>query len=108
MSDNILVFPEKTKESEDFLVGPFEEYRVVIEGRKIPRLTGRRTDEGVNLIVDGRFCVLVPDDIAQSVAWLVAQALAVGSGYSYLGAEIKDQCFAPQCMRIGSVETEEP
>lgn len=106
MSDNILEFPSKPEEPEDFLIGPFEECRVVIEGRKIPKLTGHRTTDGVNLIIDNRFCVLVPNDLAQDIAWLVAQAMAVGAGYPHLGAETKDRCFAPLCMQVGNVTTE--
>lgn len=107
MSDNIIKFPETETPKEDWIIGPFEEYRCVIEGRKIPMLEARRVSDGVNLIVDNRFCVCVPEDIAESVAWLLAQALAVGSGYASLSQPTKDRCFAPLCSRIGSVTTTE-
>lgn len=107
MTDNIVKFPQAEQDKEDWIVGPFERYRCIIEGRSIPMLEARRVADGVNLIVDNRFCVCVPDDIAESVAWLVAQALAVGSGYASLSQPTKDRCFAPHGSRIGSVSTEE-
>lgn len=98
---SVLPFPPKPNQ-EDFLVGPFEEWRVEIEGRIIPRLTGYRQEDGrVTLIVDGRFMVDFPSDIAKSAAWLIANALAVGEGYSHLGAIGKgSHPFAPIAARL--------
>jgi hypothetical protein len=94
MSDNVTQFPEPTKPPE-FLVGPFERYKVLIEGRVIPGLTAQPHDDAVTLIVDERFGVTFPKAIALDAAWLIAQALAVGSGYSSLSAEIPGRPFAP-------------
>lgn len=90
----------ETQKPPEFLVGPFETYKVQIEGRMIPHLTGRREGDRVSLIVDHRFSVSFREEDAYQVAWLLAQALAVGSGYSHLGAETKEQPFAPQGARI--------
>ena len=75
---------------------------VEIEGRIIPRLTAIRVGDGsIGLVVDGRFGATFPNEgIADQAAWLIAQALAVGAGYSSLGAETKDRPFAPRSMKI--------
>ena len=105
MSD-IIEFP-KPDPQPDLLIGPFESYKVVVEGRAIPRLTGYPQDDGrITLIVDGRFMVDFPADLARQAAWLIAQALAVGEGYTHLGGTNKDQPFAPQIAQIGG--TPEP
>lgn len=106
MSD-VIDFPAKPPAKQEWLIGPFEYHAVVIEGRRIPRLTAHRTPDGINLIVDDRFCVLLPEDVAADVAWLVANALAVGAGYPCLSAENKDRPFAPKVFQVGSVTTEE-
>ena len=92
----------------DFLIGPFEEYRVVIDGRVIPLLSAQKLESGkVNLVLDNRFCVCCESDAAHQVAWIMANALAVGQGYPSIGATTKDRPFAPIAMQIGSVETNE-
>lgn len=88
---------------EPLLVGPFEEYRVVVEGRAIPRLTGYLQEDGrITLIVDGRFMVDFPAEIAHQAAWLLANALAVGAGYTHLAAETKSQPFAPTISQVSA------
>lgn len=83
------------------LIGPFETYHVVVEGRVIPRLTGRKVSEyQTALTVDGRFSATFTDDAAGQAAWLIAQALAIGEGFSHLGAEAKSYPFAPRSMGI--------
>lgn len=99
--DNIAQFP--TKPEDEWLIGPFEVWRVLVEGRTIPRLTGHKDGDGIALIVDGRFSVTFPKDLAQSAAWLLANALAVGEGYPFLGSTSKDRPFAPQTMQLGDI-----
>lgn len=83
------------------LVGPFEVYQVIVEGRAIPRLTGRKPSEyQTTLTVDDRFSATFTDDAAAQAAWLISQAMAIGAGYSHLGALSKDQPFAPGCVGI--------
>jgi hypothetical protein len=102
-NDNVVQFPPSEKPPE-LLVGPFEEYRVVVEGRRIPGLTGHRSNDGISLIVDGRFSVTVPEHMAYDVAWLIANAMAVAGGYAYLGSERKgDRPFAPLVNRIDTM-----
>ncbi len=100
--DNIVDFPKT--ETPELLIGPFQEYRVSVEGRIIPHLTGNpkgERDGEVMLVVDNRFGISIPVEIAYQVAWLVAQGMAVASGYSSLNAESKEMPFAPKGMSIG-------
>lgn len=91
----------------DWMVGPFESYAIRLEGRRIPGLEGKPLADGtVNLILDGRYCINLPAGTAGDVAWFVAQALAIGSGYTHLSAETKGRPFAPQMIEIGTVTTE--
>ena len=99
MSDNVTDFP--TPKPVEFMVGPFEEYRVVIEGRMIPWLTAYRDgDDGTALVVDHRFSITFPNDLAYEAAWLIANAMAVAAGYPCLSSENRDRPFAPQCAEI--------
>jgi len=86
----------------EWLIGPFEEYRVLVEGRQIPKLTGLRcTDGTVHLSVDHRFCgIFSTENDAQQAAYLIANALAIGSGYPCLSAANKDQPFAPIAQEV--------
>lgn len=77
------------------LIGPFTEWRVVVEGHVIPRLTGFHDGDKIALVVDGRFSASFEPEDAHQAAWLIAQALAIGEGYAWLGATSKDQPFAP-------------
>ena len=75
---------------------------VLIEGRVIPRMSANESADGrVELVLDGRFSVTFADmGVASQAAWLIANALAIGEGYSCLGASDKNHPFAPECMRI--------
>lgn len=101
--ENVVSFPKQEKADPlDFILGPVVVNHVVVEGRVIPGLTAQRNANGtVGLIIDGRMCVDFPPDIAKNAAWLLAQALAVGAGYTHSGAESKERSFAPQVAHIG-------
>ena len=79
---------------------------VIIEGRGIPGLTMLDEGESVQLILNNRFSIDVPRGRAAQVAWFVAQALAIGSGYSHSGAESRDMPFAPRVFNISEGEGE--
>ena len=76
---------------------------VVVDGRLISQLHGLREGDEICLILDGRFSINVPKEISCEVAWLVSNALAIGAGYPFLGAEEKKQPFAPQCIGLDGV-----
>jgi hypothetical protein len=96
----ILQFPEPEK-PDDLLIGPFEEWRVQVDGRVIPRLTGFKDGDKIALVVDRRFSASFSEADARQAAWLIANALAIGEGYAFLGSPNKDKPFAPVGVGIG-------
>lgn len=108
MTDNVTQFPKPPEKQIEFLIGPFEEYRVKVDGRGIPKLTGNRDADGKYwLTVDHRITAYFStEEDAYQAAVLAANAMAVGAGYSHAGAESKDMPFAPRMNCIGSVSTE--
>lgn len=98
---NVVQMPPSPKRRE-LLVGPFEQWRVQVDGRIMPRLTGFREGDKIALVVDGRFSASFSEDDAYQAAWLIGQAMAVAEGYAHLGATSKERPFAPQGMQIGA------
>lgn len=95
MTDNVLDFPVLS-EPPALLIGPFETYEVIVQGRRIPGLTGRKREDGaVSLTVDGRFGAEFPnEEVAGQAAWLIAQAMAIASGYTHMEADRPGRPFA--------------
>lgn len=52
------------------------------------------------LTLDGRLSIIIGNRDLPNVAWLVANALAIGEGYSHMSAEQKGHPFAPTCSVI--------
>lgn len=96
--DNVTHLPERPPPPE-WLQGPYQpEFRIILDGREIPRLTGYRdSSDGLTwLCVDRRFVQpFTTDEDARCAAVLIAQAMAIGAGYSHYGSETKDKPFAP-------------
>jgi len=68
------------------IIGPFEENRVVVNGCAVPGLTANHRPDGtIELIIDRRLAIDIPESLFNQVAWLVANALAIGAGYSCHG-----------------------
>lgn len=96
MTDNVVNLHELPN-----IIGPQRSGNaVIIEGRKIPHLHARDMGDRIEFVLDERFAIDVPKDIAHTIGWFVANAMAVASGYSFMGAESKDRPFAPQCFGI--------
>jgi hypothetical protein len=87
----------------NLLVGPFTVYKVVVDGREIPGLTGFPDNGKTALVVDGRFTATFDNDTARQVAWLLAEAIAIERGYSNAGAKNKEMPFAPMCMDLSAL-----
>lgn len=103
MSD-VVGFPHSVQEPWHF---PYHEAdRVIIEGRQIPKLTAMPEGDQVTIILDGRLSISVPQALGRQVAWLVANALAIGAGYSHLGAENKVKPFAPVAIGLSELPHE--
>lgn len=108
MGDNVAQFPPP-KGPPEWMIGPFEEWRVVIEGRAIPYLTAfREGSDHTCIVVDNRFTVSFPNELAYQAAWLLANAIAVGAGFPWLGAESRDRPFAPKCSAISPTGEQTP
>ena len=75
---------------------------VVIEGREVPGLLMMDRGDRISLQLDRRFEIDVPIECAHPVAWMLANALAIGAGYPYLGSPNKDRPFAPEVRGLPS------
>ena len=74
-------------------------YTAVVEGREIPGLlVWERGEDKITILLDRRFAIDVPRELSGSVCWLVAQALAIGSGYTHIGAPHPGTPFAPEVV----------
>ncbi|QDP67015.1 MAG: hypothetical protein Unbinned3138contig1000_57 [Prokaryotic dsDNA virus sp.] len=71
-------------------------YTAVVDGREIPRLMVYERSDQITITLDRRFEIDVPREHSGSVCWMIANALAIGEGYSHCGAESKSLPFAPQ------------
>ncbi len=96
--DNVTQLPKREElQQEDLLVGPFDHYKVIVDGRVMPHLSGFREGDKVWLVVDHRFACgpFSTEEDARQAARLAGQAMAVVVGYPHLGAESKSMPFAP-------------
>lgn len=63
------------------IVGPFDSYKLVVDGYTVPCVDARENDGGtVTFIVDERLAWTVPAAAFEDVAALVANVYAVGLG----------------------------
>lgn len=60
---------------------------VTIDGYEVPGIEAREVNHGTetNIFLDRRFGITIPSEHAQQVIWLLANALAIGAGYSCHG-----------------------
>lgn len=66
-------------------IGPFQIHKLRLDGYRIPHLNGRLIDGVWHFILDERFGCEIPEKYGTSVAWMIANALAIGAGYSCFG-----------------------
>jgi hypothetical protein len=68
------------------IIGPFNDYRVTIDGYQVPRLRAVRVNGLISMTLDHRFGCDIPDDErAYPIIHFIATAMAVGAGYSCVG-----------------------
>lgn len=96
----IVDFPSKTDKTVTMKGPELTGHSVIVDGRVIPRLRMHDLGDNIELVLDNRFGITIPRDYAYQVAWGLANALAIGEGYPFLGAESKDRPFAPECFEI--------
>lgn len=100
----VINFPPTADDGPKSIIGPaLAGHHVIVEGRIIPHLIAHPSGDQVTLVLDGRFSIVVRSDDAYQVAWLIAQALAIGEGYSHILADAPGRPFAPR-MLVGTIE----
>lgn len=83
------------------------EHAVTIDGFACPKIEAQEIDGGTkaSITLDGRFNVVVPAEHAHGVIWMIANALAIGEGYSCHGEN--SQPLNPHRVRVVEIETSE-
>ncbi len=86
------------------IVGPFlEQWIPTLNGYRVPFVTARVSDNGVDICVDGRFMMPGPVSREEFDRWLpmLAHAMAIAGGYSCHGENCKPlNPFAVRMMGI--------
>jgi len=68
------------------IIGPFDDYRVTLNGYRVPYLRAVRVKGMISLELDERLGCDIPDDErAMPIIEFIAQAMAVAAGYSCFG-----------------------
>ena len=100
MSD-VIQFPEKANDVVPEMIGPQAVGNsVVIDGRIIPNMMCIDRGKEIEFILDSRFSYTFPRELSYLAAAFAAQAMAIGAGYPFLGAESREMPFAPKIMHI--------
>lgn len=84
---------------------PRQSRQVTIDGFAVPRIEARETDNGTrcHIMLDERFGAIIPAEHAAEVIWLLANAMAIGAGYSCHG---ENSVIAnPFKCRVSEIET---
>lgn len=84
---------------------PRDQRLVTIDGYAVPMVEARESDDGLTseICLDGRFGITVPAEHAEQVIWLLANAVAIGAGYSCHGANSRP--INPYRVRVLEVES---
>lgn len=73
--------------------GPFENsypYRITVDGFEVPKVQGKKMEDGTwRFLLDGRFEWDATEAEVQQWMWIVANAMAIGAGYSCFGENSK-------------------
>lgn len=83
---------------------PRTEYAVTLDGFAVPCVEAREHDHGrlCDICLDHRFGISIPAEYAQEVIWLLANALAIGAGYSCHGENSRE--INPYRVRVSELE----
>lgn len=76
---------------------------ITIDGFAVPHIEARESVDGLtcHIMLDGRFGGEIPAVHAQQMLWLLANALAVGAGYSCHG---ENSCLPnPYKVRVAEI-----
>ena len=81
---------------------PMPGHPVTIDGRLITQLHGTEVNGKVHFLLDGRFGMTVPREMAVEFAWFVAEALAIGAGCPSINSDQKTSLF-PKVFELDEV-----
>jgi hypothetical protein len=83
---------------------PYQLREIAIDGYACPLLEARESDDGKDcfILLDRRFGGTIPADCAQTVLWLLANAIAIGGGWSCHGENSKP--INPHKVRVVEIE----
>jgi hypothetical protein len=85
---------------------PYSFRGVTIDGYEVPDIEAREVNEGIdcNIILDRRLGITIPAECAQQVIWLLANAHAIGAGYSCHG---ENSVYRPNPykVRVSCIDT---
>lgn len=91
----------------DFVGPRVADHAVSVDGYKVPYLTANPTNAARTeweLVLDGRWSLTVQHDDIERVVYFIAQALAVGAGYTKHGAgSVPFNRFATQIVSLGDI-----
>ncbi len=102
--DNVIELPA-TKHACDTLAGPDRGgCSVIVDGRAIPNMHMYDNGDTIDFILDERLAFEFPREWAYLAASFAANAMAIGAGYAFSGADEKRKAFAPKCGPLFSPE----
>ena len=95
-------------------IGPFENYyEVTVDGYKVPRIKANKVHNGDgdewDLLLDDRFSIIATGEEIEKWLWIVANAMAIGAGYSCFGensVKINEYKCAIHGIRLDDLEDE--
>lgn len=87
---------------------PRSSHQVTIDGYAVPLIEARESSDGLecHVLLDGRFGMVIPADLAQQVIWIMANAIAIGAGYSCHGENSTE--VNPHKVRVFEVDSAKP
>lgn len=66
-------------------IGPFDRYRLTVDGYEVPFLSGFKKDGMLHLRLDNSWALDVPEFYALPVVNFIANAMAYAAGYTCFG-----------------------
>jgi len=73
-------------------------YTAIVDGYEVNRIRVWERGDQITICLDSRFAIDVPRGLSGAVCWMIANAIAIGSGYSHLGADRPGYPFAPKVV----------
>lgn len=82
-------------------------HEFTVNGYKVPGVTGFETDDGWNIVVDGRFAITATHDEMERWIWLLANGMAVAAGFTCHGENSQPMNrYNTQVAQIGAIDTD--